>query len=452
MFDIWVQAALLLAGALTARAAVNTARTPQGAVGWVVFLLAFPLLALPAYALFGGVTRIGIKPENRHGTHPRASAAAGRLEELGPITLASPQHGNELTLLIDGETTFDAMFAAIDAAETEVCMQTYILRDDKIGQALSDRLIAAAGRGVKVRLLYDFLGTLLVSHRFDARLREHGVEVHRIQSPYPALGRFALNYRNHRKALIVDGCIGFTGGINIGEEYVSGGRRFNSWRDTHLRFEGPMAVQLRHLFAADWEAVTGEALTDLEETPPKDKTDTSSIGLVTGHGPTDATERGSLLLCALAGMAKKRLWIATPYLVPHADLMTALQLAQLRGVDVRFLIPRPSDNVLAWYASRGYAHTQSQYGIDVYEYLPGFMHSKVMLIDDDIAAIGTINFDIRSALLNFEQTALIEDAGFATEVETMLEADFARARRIEGQPTWHIRLLAPLARLFGPLL
>ncbi len=447
LLDIRIQAILVIVGILVARAALSTARTPQGAAAWVVFLVSFPLLALPAYALFASAARINARNDDRHAALPPSEIPKGRLSPLRPITHMDVKDGNDLGLLIDGRATFDAIFAAIDAAEDEILVQFYIIHADKIGLALRDRLIAAAGRGVKVRVLCDIIGSLFLGFRYVRALHAADIEIRGIPGPHRALGRIGLNFRNHRKAVIVDGRIGFTGGINVGDEYIDGGK-FGSWRDTHLRIEGPMAAQLRHLFARDWSAVTDTEIPDLPEPPRAGPT----RGLVTGFGPTDPLERGNLLLCSLVGLAQRRLWIATPYLVPHTDLATAIQLAALRGVEVRFLIPRQSDNILVWYASRGYALSQLGLGIEVFEYLPGFMHQKVMLIDDDIASVGTVNIDVRSSLLNFEETALVEDRAFAAKVKAMLTADFARAAPLKGPASWHVRLWAPVARLFDPLL
>ena len=448
---IGLQVLLVATGILVARAAVTTARTPQGAAAWVVFLVSFPLLAIPAFAVFGSVSRLNQKRDHRHVRDPSGDDAEGRLHALRAVTDVPVRGGNALRLLVDGREAFAAMFAAIDAAEREVLVQFYIIRADATGLALQARLIAAAERGVRVRVLCDLVGSLFLGRRYSRTLQAAGVEIRGIPGPHRALGRIGLNFRNHRKAVVVDGRIGFTGGLNVGDEYIDGGRRFASWRDTHLEMRGPMAVQLRDVFAADWEAVTEEAIGPAPAPAPAPQGG-ATRGLVTGFGPTDRLERGSLLLCGLAGLARRRLWIATPYLVPHADLLTALQLAALRGAEVRVLIPEPSDGPLVWYASRAHAPMLRAAGIEVMAYRPGFMHQKVVLIDDDIAAVGTANLDIRSALLNFEAMALVEDRGFAREVEAMLAADFARAAPLEDPQPGHVRLLAPVARLFGPIL
>jgi cardiolipin synthase len=445
---IGIQITLMIVGLFVARAAITTARTPQGAAAWVVFLVSFPLVALPAFAIFGSVSRLSSRPKKDHTRTPEPTPAQGKMERISRITGASEAAGNAVELLIDGQATFDAIFAAIDSAEHEILVQFYIIRADEVGLELQKRLIAAARRGVQIRVLCDLIGSLFLGQRYMRALQAEGISIRGIPGPHRALGRIGINFRNHRKAVVIDGLVGFTGGINVGQEYVDGGDRFDSWRDTHLRVAGPMATQLRNLFVVDWESVTGEKLS---ASPPANACGPHS-GFIAGFGPTDALERGSLFLCALVNLADRRLWIATPYLVPHTDLASALQLAALRGVDVRILIPKPSDNILAWYASRNAAEALSHAGVEVFEYQPGFMHSKVILVDDDIASVGTLNLDIRSALLNFEQTAVIEGHDFAAKVGAMLENDFAKASRVEIPGPWHVRLLAPMARLFGPLL
>ncbi|MCH2456768.1 MAG: cardiolipin synthase [Henriciella sp.] len=447
---IGLQAVLVLVGILVARAAITTARTPQGAAAWVVFLVSFPLLALPAFAVFGSVSRLSFGRAG-HDVQALAKPEQGRLDSFANLAANPPTDGNTVKLLVDGQATFDAIFAAIDAAEREILVQFYIIRSDAIGHSLKERLIQAAKRGVEVLVLCDMVGSLFLGFSYVRALQAAGIEIHGIPGPHRALGRIGVNFRNHRKAVVIDGSLGFTGGINVGNEYIDGGKKFESWRDTHLSIKGPMVAQLRDIFAFDWEAVTGRKLPFLQSAAPPD-IDGPQRGLMMGFGPTDRLERGSLLLCGLVNLARHRLWIATPYLVPHTDLLTALQLASLRGVEVRILIPEPSDNIIAWYASRNAARGLKEAGVQICAYQPGFMHSKVMLIDDDIASVGTVNLDIRSALLNFEQTALIEDRSFALDVETMLEEDFSRSRPVAVPGPWHVRLLAPVARLFGPLL
>ena len=453
------QVVLTILGALTAFAAVTTARTPQGAVAWVVFLVSFPLLALPAYALLG---RIGVRDyarRRRASDHAVAVATppAGpeeenrRLSTLATVAGCPVVPGNRPELLIDGRATFDAVLAAIDGARHEVLVQFYILRDDECGRALQSSLIAAARRGAAVRLLYDAVGSWRLGRAYIRALREAGVEASVIRGPRRPIGRFGLNFRNHRKTVVVDARTGFTGGLNVGQEYVDGGAAFDAWRDTFVRLEGPMVAQLRTVFDQDWSWTAGVSLPDATDPTPAPAG--GAAGLILASGPTDVLERGSLFLCGLIGLARRRLWIATPYFVPHTDLLTALQLAAMRGVAVRILVPAHPDKWLPWYASRDYFDDVQRAGVEIWEYGEGFMHQKVVLVDDDVASVGTINVDIRSVMLNFEVAAVIEDRPFAARVEAMLEADFARSTIAPARHELaRVRVLAPVARLFGPLL
>ena len=457
--SLW-QVGLTLIGAGIAWSAITTARTPQGAVGWVVFLVSFPLLAIPSYLVFGRIGFRGyVRKRRAMETRPTPGMETSgkdwsRLATIDAISPFPVTLGNRPELLIDGEAMFPAVFAAIDAARVEVVAQSYIVRADAVGWALHERLRAAAARGVRVHFLCDALGCILLPPRYLRTLREAGVEAHVVRGPRRPVGRLGLNYRNHRKTVVVDGRVGFTGGINVGEEYIDGGKRFEDWRDTHLRIEGPVAWQLRGVFADDWKwASGGETLSEDGLARPEEGEGLPA--LLVPNGPTDELERGSLLACALIGMATERLWIASPYLVPHTDLLTALQLAAKRGVDVRILIPEAADHRLPWLAARDFLAELYPVGIEVWAYRAGFMHQKVFLVDGDVASIGTLNLDIRSVMLNYEASVVVEDEGFAAEVEAMLEKDFARAVPLETDPArmpYWLRALAPVARLFAPVL
>ena len=457
--SIW-QIGLTLLGAGIAWSAITTARTPQGAVGWVVFLVSFPLIAIPSYLVFGRIGFRGyVRKRRAMETRPAAGSDGRTWSRLATIDAISPfpvTLGNRPELLVDGEAMFPAVFEAIASAEVEVVAQSYIVRADAVGWELHRHLVEAARRGVRVRFLCDALGCLWLPRRYLRGLREAGVEAHVIRGPRRPVGRLGLNYRNHRKTVVVDGKVGFTGGINVGQEYLDGGRHFDGWRDTHLRIEGPVAWQLRRVFADDWKwASGGDELSEEGLSRPEEEGEGGLPALLVPNGPTDELERGSLLACALIGMATERLWIASPYLVPHTDLLTALQLAAKRGVDVRILIPEASDHRLPWLAARDYLSDLYPVGIEVFAYKAGFMHQKVFLIDRDVVSIGTLNLDIRSVLLNFEASVVIEDEGFAAEAEAMLEADFARAVALDTDPArmplW-LKGAAPVARLFAPVL
>ncbi|MBM9593094.1 cardiolipin synthase [Roseitranquillus sediminis] len=463
MWGFSVSAATLLlaiASALVALRAIRTARTPQGAVGWVVFIFALPVLAIPVYFVFGNVDHVRYVRERRvseasAGRKDKADAASqGRLAVFERLSQTSARQGNHVELLIDGRETYDAIFGAIDAAQDYLLVQFYIIRNDEIGQRLKDALIAKARDGIEVYLLHNSIVGLGLPRRFLNELREGGVHLNPMQGPKRLLGRLQLNYRNHRKLVLRDGVIAFTGGLNIGVEHLGRDRKLGDWRDTHVQVSGPSVSQLQGDFVADWFWSSGERIGDrLVWDAPDHPADMR--GLVMSPAPTDVLETGNLYFGAMAALAKKRLWIATPYFVPDFDVLSALKLAALRGVEVRILVPDIADHYLPWLAAYAYFDEIATSGGEIWRYQAGFMHQKVVLVDNDVTSVGTINLDIRSGLLNFEQTVIIEDRRAAAEVEAMLAADFEKSVRLDKglhqQALW-LRIGAPAARLLAPLL
>jgi cardiolipin synthase len=438
--------------------AIRRARTPQGAVGWAVFLAAWPILAVPLY-LFFGYARVQsysearreadlALPDGSEAANPAGSEAGDRLAAVRAVSMHPVTRGNAMTLLPEADKAFDAMFAAIEAAEHYALVQFYTIRDDAIGGRLADAMIAAAGRGVRVRVLYDAFGSFLLSRRYRRRLTEAGIEYYVQRGPARPLGRFGLNFRNHRKIVVVDGRVAYTGGMNVGDEYMG------DWRDTQIELRGPVVAQLQAQFLQDWFWVSGQRLDEelvwTVASQPEDIT-----GLAVGASPTDPHDNGALYFAALAQTARQRLWIATPYFAPDQSVLAALKLAGLRGVDVRILLPEVPDRWTPWIAAFAFFDEIRLSGCEVWRYQGRFMHQKVALVDDDIVSVGTFNLDIRSSLLNFETTVVLCDKDSAREVERMLLADFELSQRLErsleDQPLW-LRLASPVARLLAPLL
>ncbi|MHA6325861.1 cardiolipin synthase [Roseivivax sp. CAU 1753] len=446
--------------------AIVSSRTPQGAAAWVVFLLAAPWFALPSYLVFGRhklrryertrlishqtTQEIEIVSQN-YPPAPRDDGLYRPFERLAGMPVLG---GNAATLLIDGRATFDAIFAAIDAAEKYVCVQFYTIVDDELGSALADRLIDAANRGVAVRVIYDGVGSYGLASDYRARLRDGGVT---ILDPMDAPGpnkRFKLNFRNHRKTVIVDGIVGFTGGHNVSDTYVGKDAPGGDWRDTHVALRGPVVAQLQLAFYEDWHWATQERLdVALDWQPEACPEDLSA--LIVSAGPNDEMDTAALLFFSAISRARRRVWIATPYFIPDDALLTALKAAALRGCEVRLIVPAMAENMLTWLAAFAYFDEIRAVGVEVYCYTEGFTHQKVVVMDDDLAAIGTANFDNRSFRLNFETMALIFDTGFAGQVAAMLEADIARSDGLEtdlaDQPL-KVRVGAPFARLLAPVL
>jgi cardiolipin synthase A/B len=449
--------------------AVRTARTPQGSVAWVVFLLAAPHFAVPAY-LFLGQSRItGVVSARRRSEGVVAELDAQR-EAQGAAVRAAPLRGaarlpafermggmpvvagNAYRLLVDGEATFAAIFDAIEQARSYVLVSFYIIRDDQVGGELRDLLVRKAGEGVPVRLLYDAIGCAGLAASYIESLRKGGVDVRDFHSLRRPWSRFQVNFRNHRKIVVVDGKTGFVGGHNAGDEYLGRNPVFGRWRDTHLMLRGPAVAQLQLVFSEDWYWASGETLAlHWRPAPVLDGVD----AMILAPGPADPVETGSLYFCNAIGAATRRLWIASPYFVPDIDTLTALKLAAYRGVDVRILLPDRRDHLVVWLAAFAYFDEVRAAGVRIWRYTGGFLHQKVVVVDDTLVSVGTINLDIRSCRLNFEATALIFDPEAVRQAVEMLEEDFAASRlhvaTLSEQPL-RIRLGAPFARLFAPLL
>ena len=502
-------AAFYLAGFASAVDAIMTSHTPQGATAWVFALATVPLLALPAYYIFGrsrfddykdalaeydAEIADGIATESRTGELKRylvepspsrdvemsvgqvASASGdgdgdaavyiddgddlppreeGEMLAFGRMATVPFTRGNGGHLLIDGDATFDAIVGGIDAAERYVLAQFYIIHDDRVGRRFKDALVRAAGRGLDVWLLYDSIGSLKLPRAYLRELRDAGVSVCAFTGPRNWLRKLRLNFRNHRKIVVADGTRAWAGGLNVGDEYLGRDEEIGPWRDTHLELEGPVVQGLQLSFARDWYYGTRERLDERLEWAPT-PSDQDRTALVLASGPADEIETCGLLYAHAIESAERRVWIATPYFVPDGRVLGALQLAALRGVDVRIIMPKTSDSVFFKYVPYAYLDEVTRAGVKVYLHGPGFMHQKVALVDDDFAAVGTANFDNRSFRLNFEATVVFHDAEFCGDVQAMLEGDLASSERLFGseldEQSFAFRFAANATRLLAPVL
>jgi cardiolipin synthase len=373
------------------------------------------------------------------------------LEDLAHLPFL---RGNDTRLLIDGERTFEAIFDAIDRAEEYVLAEFFIVNDDKLGRDFKDHLVNAASRGCQVYLLYDDVGSQRLTRAYLQELRSGGVHVTGMKTTRGWANRFQLNFRNHRKIVVIDGHQAFVGGLNVGDEYVHRHRKLTPWRDTHMGFDGPAALAAQIAFLEDWHWATGsvpQLSWDFRPAVAADKT-----MLVLPSGPDDNYETCGLFFTHAINSARRRIWIASPYFVPDEGIVTALQLAAMRGVDVRVIIPGLPDKWLVKRAAMAYVPQVSEAGVKMYEYGRGFMHQKVMLVDDDVSVVGTANFDNRSFRLNFEISVVTIDASFAHDVEQMLREDLANSTLIDAAHFSERGLLfqvsSRVARLFAPIL
>lgn len=445
-FDILVGTIAFLfhtTGLVFAIRAILISRTPQAAIGWVFALVIVPYVALPLFAVFGGSQFKGYKLAN-HSNSPELNAVlekalaalephhsdltekyrdSARLAErlIGlPVTT-----GNDVTLLVDGEETFSAIGKAIDDATDFLIIQFFIVRADELGQDIKRRLLAARKRGVRVYMLIDQVGSRTLSHAYRKELRDAGVELEIFVTNRERGRRFRINFRNHRKLVIADGAVAFVGGLNIGDEYMGRDPHFGPWRDTFIELRGPIVTALQLPFIEDWYFITRHIIDlpwKVTETPGN-----MSASLVPG-APASVWNTCPAAFFEIIRSARKRLWIASPYFVPDQALRSAIAHAALRGVEVRLLLPQFADHILPWLSSYTFYPSMREAGVKIYRYQPGFMHQKVLLADDDLAVVGSINFDYRSFILNFELSVAVASRAFANRVEEMLEADFARSQ------------------------
>lgn len=460
----------LIGWALIPRA-IMIARTPQASIAWVFALAVLPLIAIPLFLVFGDSRFVGYTLAGKGGVKELADARKALKAELKPyaidtpgqwhdaarvaerLTGLPPTHSNGLLLLRNGSEMFPALFEAIDAAQRCIVVQFYIINDDRIGREFLTHLCEAAGRGVKVHLLYDDVGSKKITPAYLRELENAGVEAHAFKTNRKRGTRFQINFRNHRKLVIVDDVCAFLGGLNVGDEYLGRSPRFGPWRDTHVRVEGPTVAALQLSFLEDWYYVTGRIHDHLLPARQIDHSPGATVFPIPS-GPVGKLNIGQAVILQAIAQARDRLWIATPYLVPPSAVRTALQMAALRGVDVRILLPGMADHTLPWWAAYVNYPALRAAGIRVYRMKEGFMHQKVLLADDDFAIVGSINLDFRSLLLNFELSVGVCDERFASEVEAMLEADFAASekedlRKYEKGTFW-FRLRARLASLVSP--
>jgi len=362
--------------------------------------------------------------------------------------------GNEARLLIDGEATFDAIFSTIREAKKYVLVQFFIIHDDRIGRELQAHLIAKAKQGVRVYLLYDEIGSHALPRRYVKRLREAGVEVRGFRSSRDFKTRFQINFRNHRKLVIVDGVQALVGGLNVGDEYLGRSRRFGPWRDTFVSIRGPSVKAAQLSFIDDFSWSRG-GVPELDWSIASGQKSGKTV-LVLPTGPADSLDNCGLFFVNAIESAKRRIWITSPYFVPDAAILSALQLAVMRGVDVRIMLPSEVDHLAVYLAAFSYLKDTLPFGVKLYRYQGGFLHQKVLLVDDELTAVGTANLDTRSFRLQFEITLLIADRDFAGEVYRMLEADFARCRpllmgEIEDR-SFFFKVAVEVARLLAPVL
>lgn len=453
-----------------------TKKDSTSAVAWCLLVFFVPVVGTVLFILFGyqHVT-LAIKRKRRHKkrfrlTHASAPWAAvpgmtaepepdASLAGLGRLAYrfggfpVTPN--NEVKLYHEGNAAFEDLCETIAAARHHVHLEYFILQPDETGRRLLDLLTRKAREGVQVRLLYDAMGSRRL-HRWTLRpLREAGVRCSVFLPVNPLRRRIQINMRDHRKIVVVDGQTGFTGGLNIGDEYLGRVSRFGYWRDTHLRLRGPAVAGLQRVFIEDWDFAADEDLRGPDYFPAPAASGPYPVQVIHSGPDHDLKAIREIYFAAIL-RARRRLWIATPYFVPDKGLHDALCLAGYMGVDVRLLCQYHPDKWIPWFAGRYYFDDVLNAGVKVYQYTRGMMHSKVMLVDGAWASVGTANLDNRSLYLNFEVNCLIYAREVAAELERAFEEDLRYAIRLD--PEAFARRPAPgrvvenACRLLSPVL
>jgi cardiolipin synthase len=458
-------------GIFSAVEAIMETRTAPGAIAWSISLVTVPVVAVPAYWVFGRskfegyiearkenqdefdavVADVRTKMESsvhRFDTHHPAWDA---LEGLTDVRLT---RGNRVELLVNGEATFNSIIEGIGEAENYVLVEFYIVHDDGLGRRLADAMIERARAGVDVVFLYDEIGSADMTDDYRNDLREAGVRVSDFNTTQGRRNKFQLNFRNHRKIVVVDGRTAWVGGHNVGDEYIGFDPVLTPWRDTHVRLDGPIAIQAQAVFASDWYWAQREFL-DLDWVP-QEVPGSDVVSTIVATGPADPLETAGMFFVHALNSARERIWITAPYFVPDDAIVKALMLAALRGVDVRILVPDLTDSVPVQMASYYFMELLEDSNVEFYAYAPGFMHQKVTLIDDTAASVGTHNFDNRSFRLNFEIGAVVYDGDFNKAVEAMFLDDLSGSTPIDPSTfkdkPWRWRFAVRLFRLMAPIM
>ena len=366
---------------------------------------------------------------------------------------------NRLTLLENGEQKFPQLFADIMAAKHTIHIEYYIFRLDKIGSQLVELLIQKAQSGLAVRFIYDDYGSLGLKRSVLRQMRSSGIEAF----PFAEIRLFAfterLNYRNHRKIVVIDGCIAYVGGINIGDEYQNNQDSSYFWRDAHLRIEGQGVAYLQNIFLNDWN-FCAEQTVQIENELPAEFVDLQQAEYkmlqVVASGPDSSHPAILFSILQAIHKAEFEILITTPYFVPNPALIKALKIAVLSGVSVKLLVPDKSDGWVVNAAAQSFYYEMMLIGVEVYKYTRGFMHAKTMVVDGFLSIMGTANFDERSFELNFEVNVMIYDEVFATELSKSFTADIKQAKQL-NVTSWKKRsvvkiFLEKVARLISPIL
>ncbi len=448
-------------------------RQPTSSVAWILAILTLPIVGGLMFLVFG-INRVDrrvdrkraasrailrlLPPQTRHVAEidPDLEPLQHRLMKLANrVCHHRPLQGNRIEVMDDTNRTFGAITEAIREAQETIHLEYYIWQPDKSGTQLRDLLIKKAEEGVKIRFLYDAVGSMWLRRRFLRAMSAAGIHVAAFMQGKTIRERWSINLRNHRKIVVVDGRVGFTGGMNIGDEYLGRDKQLGYWRDTHLCVHGPCVAQLQSIFAEDWYYATGEELVQPALFPVHDEGGQVLAQVIDGE-PRGVPETFLALFFAAITEATREIVLTTSYFVPPESLLVALEDAALAGVRVRVLVPSRAAHQWTVWAARSYYQSLLDAGVEIYEYQRGQLHSKTLAVDGRWAFIGTPNFDFRSLSLNFEVGVVCYDRRVSDQLADQFERDLEFSQRITAEG-WRARpnrtrLLQNFCRLFSPVL
>ncbi|WP_054957886.1 cardiolipin synthase [Paenibacillus dakarensis] len=364
---------------------------------------------------------------------------------------------NQVEVFTDGKEKFAALFQDIEEATEFIHIQYYIIQKDRLGKRMMDLLTKKAKQGVNVRVLYDELGSRRINPRFLQELRDAGGQVEAFFPSKYRLINLRLNYRNHRKLVIIDGKIGYVGGFNVGDEYLGLNPKFGYWRDTHLRIVGTAVYSIQTRFILDWnQASSNHDIVYFPSLFPHLPTQ-GNVGIqIVTSGPDSEYEHIKNGYLKMISSAQKSIYIQTPYFIPDSSMLDALRVASLSGVEVNVMIPDKPDHMFVYWATLSYIGEMLSVGAKVYLYSNGFIHAKTLVIDEEIASVGTANIDFRSFKLNFEVNAFLYDEGIAERLSQDFKQDIKVSRLLtlkeyRERSKW-IRIKESISRLLSPIL
>ncbi len=453
-------------------------RNPLKTISWVLVLVLLPVAGIVFYLFFGQeyrrakmFSRKGLKDleklrkltksqlEQLPQNYQNFSKAVLGKKQLINLMLSNSDalltSDNEIRVLKDGEETFPAIFDALEKAQEHIHIEFYIVEDDDIGNYLREILIRKAKEGLEVRFIYDDVGSWQLSKQYVQSLKDAGVKIDCFMKVRFPQFTSRVNYRNHRKIVVIDGKVGFVGGLNIANRYKDGTKKLGTWRDTHLMLKGGAVAGLQIVFMADWYFVSKEVLQGSKYFKNPEQGG-GKLTQIVSSGPDSDWESISQAYFMAIASAQERVYIATPYLIPTSEILNAMKVAALGGIDIRILLPQKTDAITAKWSSGSYILELLEAGVKIYYYKPGFTHSKLIVVDGVFSSVGTANFDFRSLETNFEVNAMIYDEEVASILEVHFEEDLENSHEIFldewKNRHWTEKAKQSFARILSPVL